>query len=182
MNTRAESESRTLVDPIKYNNLTLFQKSIPTDSQLLVDLNELYTGHLSLLDETRDWLTELQQTKPNTLIIDMVNIPFKAQDDLLNDLSKLKHIHSLYIRGSLPKNEDDRTYLFTKYPFIKALLENEQSLIAQWAMDTVNEYKQLGDLYVKQGNKDKAQECFDEGVALNKRLSAFLDKKKTLHK
>ena len=42
---------------------------------------------------------------------------------------RLKHVHSVYIRGTPPQDDDDREKFFSKYPIIKAMFENEQSLI-----------------------------------------------------
>jgi hypothetical protein len=96
------------------------------------------------LNKINAWLTQLKQT---TLFIDMSNISLKDQDDLLDDLAKLQHIRSVYIRETPPECDEDRTYFFSKYP--KAMSENEQNLVVQWAMDTANEYKKIDDMYIK---------------------------------
>ncbi len=130
------------------------------------------------MNKTNAWLTQLKQTKQTTLFIDMSNISLKDQDDLLDDLAKLQHIHSVYIRGTPPECDEDRTYFFSKYPIIKAMSENEQNLVVQWAMDTANDYKKIGDMYIKKGDREKAQACFTQSVALYKRLSTFLNEKR----
>jgi len=175
-NDQTEIESQFLLDPTKNNNIILFQISPSNESQLFASLNKLNDGHLSVLNKTNAWLTQLKQTK---LVIDMSNISLKDQDDLLDNLAKLQHIRSVYIRATPPDCDEDRTYFFSKYPMIKVMSENEQNLVVQWAMDTANEYKKIGDMYIEKGNKDKAQAYFSQGVALYKRLSTFLNEKRT---
>ncbi len=46
-------------------------------------------------------------------------------------------------------------------------------------MDTANEYKKIGDMYIAKGETDKAQVCFAQGIALYKRLSSFLHEKRS---
>jgi hypothetical protein len=110
----------------------------------------------------------------------MFNKSWKDLDQLLNEISQLRHIHSVYIGGTPPEDDNDRQYFFSKYPIIKAISENEQSLIVQWAMDTANEYKKIGDMYIKKGEKEKAHFHFSQGVTLYKRLSEFLKERKEL--
>jgi hypothetical protein len=172
-------QTELLPDPTQHDNLILLQISTPNESQLPARFNQLNDGHLSVLNKSSAWLTQLKQTKPTTLIIDMFNMSLKEQDDLLNELSQLKHIHSLYIRGTPPEHDDDREYFFSKYPMIKAMFANEQSLVVQWAMDTANEYRKIGDMYIAKGEKDKAQVVFAQGIALYKRLSSFLHEKRS---
>ena len=108
----------------------------------------------------------------------MFDMSFEDQDHLLNQLSPLKHIRSVYIRGTPPENDGDRQDFFSKYPTIRAMFENEQSLAVQWTMDTANEYKKTVDMCIRRGEKDKAQQCFAQGVALYKHLSTFLHEKR----
>jgi ElaB/YqjD/DUF883 family membrane-anchored ribosome-binding protein len=177
-NSLIEIESQILVDPIENINLILLQLSTPIQSQLSHFLNKFNDVNLSLLNKTNDWLTQLKQTKQFTLFIDTSNISFKDQDDLLNDISKLEHVHSVYIQGIPPNLDVDRKSFFSKYPIIKAMAENEQPLIVQWVTDTANEYRKTGDIYIEKGDKDKAQACFIKGVALYNRLSSFLNEQK----
>ncbi len=102
------------------------------------------------MNKTSACLTHLKQTKQTTLVIDMFNMSLKDQDHVLNELSQLEHIHSIYIQGTSPEHDDDRQYFFSK----------------------------IGDMYIEKGNKDKAQAYFSQGVALYKRLSTFLNEKR----
>ena len=130
------------------------------------------------MNESNALLTQIKQQLPTTIVIDVLNRPWKDLDQLLDEISKAKHVHSVYIRGTPPQNEEDREKFFSKHPIIKAMFENEQSLIVQWAMNTANEYKKIGDMHIKEGDKEKARLRFSEGVALYKRLSSFLNERK----
>lgn len=161
------------------DTLVLVQLSTPRiDSQLCANLKKLHTGELILMDGTSDWLTQILRNEPETLVIDMNSKLIQEQDELLNQLSNLKQTRSIYIQGNLPENDNDCVPLFTKYPFIKAIFDNEQRLIVQWAMDTVNEHRKLGDTLIQNGNDDKARASFVEGIELYKRLSSFLNENK----
>jgi len=164
------------------NTLALVQLSTSEiDSQLCATLKKLHTGELTLMDDSSDWLTQLVRNEPDTLVIDMHKKSIEEQDNLLNQLStNLKHTRSIYIQGNLPENDNDCVTLFTKYPFIKAIFDNEQRLIIQWAMDTVNEHRKFGDKFIQNGNKDKARASFVEGIELYKRLSNFLNENKCI--
>jgi hypothetical protein len=161
------------VEPTKNDNLILLQIS-----QLSESLQQLTNNHLSILNESNALLEQIKQHIPTTIVIDMLNKSWKDLDQLLDEISKTKHVHSVYIRGTPPKDDDDREKFFSKYPIIKAMFENEQSLIVHWAMDTANEYKKIGDMHIKEGEKEKARLRFSEGVAMYKRLSAFLNERK----
>jgi hypothetical protein len=75
-------------------------------------------------------------------------------------------------------DDDERNSVFRRYPKIKAMFENEQRLMVQWTIDTANEYKNAGDIYVERGDKDRGRQCFEQGISLYKGLSIFLNEKR----
>ncbi|CAF4863522.1 unnamed protein product, partial [Rotaria socialis] len=42
------------------------------------------------------------------------------------------------------------------------MFENEQRLMVQWAIDTANEYKTMGDVYLENGDKENGRKCFEQ--------------------
>ena len=115
---------------------------------------------------------------PSTFIIDTEGMPSKQLETLLDYIAGHKHLRLVYIRGEQPKSADERRTFFSRYRMIRGMDVNEERLIVQWAMDTANEYRKIGDALVKSGDKDKAQPCFVKGVALYENLSGFLKEKK----
>jgi DNA phosphorothioation-dependent restriction protein DptG len=113
-----------------------------------------------------------------TIFIDISNISSNDRNHLLDDIFQLDNVHFIYIRGTPPEDDAEREQFFKRYTRIKCILDNEQRLVVQWAIDTVNEYKTAGDMYVEQGDKDKARNCFEQGITLYKRLSEFLNEKR----
>jgi hypothetical protein len=167
-------------DPIKKYQLILLQLSPTLQSELLTILNQLTDHSLEIFNKKDDCLNELQCSEQTTIFIDLFDTSLNEQMCFLDDISQLDNVYFIYIR-SIPSNDDDeRAYFFRRYSKIKAVFENEQRLMVQWAIDTANECKKIGDIYVKNGEKDKGRKCFEEGITLYKRLSVFLNKKRDI--
>ena len=113
---------------------------------------------------------------PSTLIIDTEGMPSKQLETLLDYIAGHKHLRLVYVRGEQPKGVEERRTFFTRYRMIRGMDNNEEQLIVQWAMDTANEYRQMGDALVELGDKDKARPCFVKSVTLHKQLSEFQTK------
>lgn len=132
------------------------------------------------MDKTNTWLSDLQKPEhQSTLIINMSGLTLTEQEQHLTDIFEQTNIRSIYVRGSPPEGNDARHQFFFKYPIIKSMCESEQSLLVQWALDTANQYKRIGDGYIKKGDKGSAEQYFTKGVLLYKRLSTYLYEKKT---
>jgi hypothetical protein len=165
---------RTLLDPTVNDNLILLQLTT-IESKLPAIFEKLTNGHLQIFNDVSSCRAELTQNKSTRIVIDICGISSEERANLLNDLSELEYLYSVYIRDVPPVEDDEREAFFSRYSIISAMFDDEQRLVVQWVLDTVNEYKKTGDMYVDNGDKDKAAECFAEGVALYKRLSTFLD-------
>ena len=143
-------------------------------------LQKLIESDYFSIGDGSDWLAELKQSpQQSSLIVNMSGLSMTEQEQHLTDIFEQTNIRSIYIRGTPPESDSDRQHFFFKYPIIKAMFENEQSLLVQWALDTANEYKRIGDGYIKKGDKDSAQKYFMKGVVLYKRVSTYLYEKKT---
>jgi hypothetical protein len=172
-------ESRIFLDPTKDNHLVVLQLSSTVQSQLAAILNQLTDHHFELFNEKEDCLNQLKHSEQATIFIDISDISTDEQNRLLDNISELDNVYFIYIRGMISNDDDDeRNNFFRRYPKIKAMFENEQRLMVQWAMDTANEYKNAGDIYVERGDKDRGRQCFEQGISLYKRLSIFLDEKR----
>lgn len=170
--------SSTLIDSIENNHLILLQLSPDNPSQLLPILNQLTDHNLKIFDTEEDCLNGLQCEKQATIFIDLFNRSLNGQDCFLDKISELRNTYFIYIRGNPSEDDNERADFFRRYSKIKAIFESEERLMVQWAIDTANELKKTGDQCVKDGDKDKGRQCFEQGIALYKRLSAFLNEKR----
>ena len=180
MTEEGENSDDDLLNQIKTTNVILLEMLTSNGSDLSTGLQKLIEGRYYSIDRSSNWLSELKQSEQQSaLIVDMFGSSLKEQDKQLTDICEQTEIRSIYIRGIPPDTDTDRQDFFFKYPMIKAMFANEKSLLAQWALDTANEYKRIGDRYIAQGDKDLAQQYFTKGVTLYKRLSTYLQEKKT---
>jgi len=172
-------ESRLFLDPTKDNHLLVLQLSSTVQSQLAAILNQLTDHHFELFNEKEDCLNQLKRSEQATIFIDISDISSDEQNRLLDNISELDNVYFIYIRGMMLQDDDDeRSNFFRRYPKIKAMFENEQRLMVQWTIDTANEYKNAGDIYVERGDKDRGRQCFEQGISLYKGLSIFLNEKR----
>ena len=162
-----------VLDPKKNQTVLLLNRSTPIESSKLAinftyflgDDLQIFNNHIECVDH----LTKMEQV---TVFIDQ--FPSQTQQDLLQQLSQCDRVHSVYIRGDLPKAEKDREDLFTQCPTIRGMCENEQRLIAQWAMDSAAAYKTSGDVWLANGDKTKSRDCFERGIRFYQQLAAFM--------
>src|SRR5262249_7434711 len=147
------------LDPTKNNDLILLQLSSNLQSQLLPILNQLTDHGLEIFNQNEDCLDKLTTSEQVTIFIDLFDASLNEQNCLLENISELNNVYFIYIRGSTSENDNERAEFFRRYSKIKAIFENEQRLMVQWAIDTANEYKKTGDNYVKNDEKDKGRKC-----------------------
>jgi hypothetical protein len=135
---------------------------------------------LEIIDQNEDCQTKLLSSEQATIFIDLFDTSLNEQNCLLDNISQLNNVYFIYIRGTPSEDDNERADFFRRYSKIKGIFDNEQRLIVQWAIDTANEYKKTGDMYVTNSEKDKGRQCFEQGILLYKRLSVFLNEKRRI--
>jgi hypothetical protein len=180
----ASPEPAVFLDPTKTTHLVLLQPlfttTTTTQSQLSEILRELAGRDLQIFNRKEDCLSELECYEQATIFIDISGVISQEESHLLDNISNLENVYCIYIRGMPPENTEECNQFFRRYSRIKGIFDNEQRLVVQWITDTANEYKKTGDSYVERGDKDKGRICFEQGIALYKRLSEFLNKKRNV--
>jgi hypothetical protein len=177
----ASADFCRLLDPTKNINLVILQLLPPTNqSQLPTILNQLADRQLQVFNQKEDCLNQLNCSEQATVFIDISDVLSEEENCLLDNISELDNVYYIYIRGILPDDAEERDRFFRRYSKIKATFDNDQQLMVQWAIDTANEYKKTGDDYVKRGDKDRGRSCFEQGIALYKHLSEFLNRKRNV--
>ena len=178
MHKQEENNDENCPDQTENVDVILLEISPSNESELSGGLSKLAIDHVFVMQKIGNWLTRLEEFEQSTLIVDMFGLSLTEQDEQLTDICEQTDIRSIYIRGIPPHIDDQRENFFSKYPMIRAMFENEKSLLAQWAMDTASEYKRIGDRYIDKDDKDLARQYFTKGVSLYKRLSTYLHEKK----
>ncbi|CAF1202889.1 unnamed protein product [Rotaria sp. Silwood1] len=173
-------ETHLLLDPTKNTNLLFLQLSDTVESQIPQILNQFSDHCLQTFNHKEDFLKQIQCYEQAISFIDVSNISSDERNCLLDTISQLDHVYYIYIRGIPSEDDVERSDFFRRYPKIKAMFENEQRLMVQWAIDTANEYKKTGDMYIEKGDKDNGRKCFEQGITLYKRLSVFLNEKRRI--
>ena len=162
-----------IIDSLEHKHLILLQMASMPSSRL-------YKGICQLSGTSSTTSTSFEayagEPTPTTFIIDTEGMLPKQLETLLDYITGHKHLRLVYIRGEQPNGVDERQIFFTRYQVIQGMNDNEDWIVMQWAMDTANEYRQMGDALVKSGDKEKARLCFAKGVALYENLSGFLEK------
>ena len=170
------------LDPTKTYHLVVLQLSPTVQSPIPSILNKLTDHPLQIFTGKTDCLSELKCSEQATVFIDTTDIAPNERNDLLDNISELDTVHFIYIQsGPSEKDNDDddeRNQFFRRYPKIKAMFDNEQRLMVQWAIDTANECRKAGDVYIELEDKDRGRQCFEEGIKLYKHLSVFLNDKR----
>lgn len=177
---RLTTECEIYLDPTQSNHFVLLQLSNTTQSKILEIYNQLTTHSIEIINQADDYLDKLRCTAQTTIFIDFFQTSLNEQRCLFDSIFQLANIYSVYIRGVLPENGNERNGFVREYPKIKAVFDHEERLMVQWVIDTVNEYKRTGDMYVKIDEKVKGGKCFQEGITLYKNLSEFLNKKRCI--
>lgn len=177
MNKHEENTYGNRFDQTDNTNVILREKSPSNGSELSEGLLKLAIDHVLVTRKIENCSKQMEEFVQSTLIMDMLGSTLEELDKCLTDICQQADIRSVYIRGIPPDTDTVRHDFFFKYPMIKAMFENEKSLLTQWALDTANEYKRIGDRYIARGDKDLAHQYFTKGVTLYKRLAAYLEKK-----
>ncbi|CAF2240458.1 unnamed protein product [Rotaria magnacalcarata] len=155
-------ESHRLIDPTKTHDLLYLKLTPEIHSELPQILNRLTDHHLHIFHQKDDFLNQLKCCEQAVIFIDVSDVSLNEQNYLLDSISEVDDVYYLYIRGCPSDDDDERCYFFRRYPKIKAMFENEQRLMVQWAVDTANEYKTMGDAYIEKGDKENGRKCFEQ--------------------
>ncbi|CAF0966848.1 unnamed protein product [Adineta steineri] len=168
-------ECQDLLDPNEKNDLLVLQLPSTIQSQIPDILNKQTNHSVQIFNDKVEFLHILKHSKQITVFIDIIDMVSDERNHLLDTISESDDVHSIYIHGIPLVDDNDRSHFFQRYTKIKAMFENEHRLIVQWFIDTANEYKKIGDIYIDRGDKDRGRFCFEEGIKLYKQLSVFLN-------
>lgn len=119
--------------------------------------------------------TKLNLNKNITKLVVEIPCVVDERDHLLNTLSTIDHIESIYLLGKPSKISTERSEFFNRFRKVCIFCEDERKLALRWTMDTVEECQILGDQYIKEDKKDIAREHFQRGMVLFERLSSLID-------
>ncbi|CAF1161374.1 unnamed protein product [Adineta ricciae] len=173
-------EQQVLLDPTKSQHLAVLHLCPTNQSQIIEILPKLTKHPIELFNQRDDYLNKLQSMEQTTVFVDITNSSANERISLLDELCQFDSISLVYIQGKSFEDDEDRSYVFRRYPKIRAMFENVQRLLVQWSLDTINEYQNAGDRYIEQCDKVRARYCFEEGIKLYEYLSVFLNDKRRI--
>jgi len=104
-------------------------------------------------------------TNVKNLVIQISTLSVDKRNKLLEICSSKVHIKSIYLLGKLVGTKDEQLKFFQQYPKVCILCEDEGELALRWSLDTIEEYRTLGDQSVKQ-NKNTARQFYQRGMIL----------------
>ena len=173
-----QTESPKLLYPKKNKTLLLHgsQMNMPLDFSL--KLKKFAGDHLEIFnnfDDANGALSEVEQA----CIIFYLSI--EESEPMLVECAKYQRLHSVYIRDKLPESKEKLMEISKKYPKVRGIAENDLSLLSRWVMDSAGDYRMHADLWIAQGDKDKARDCFQQSIDFVKSLSQLLKERKRGH-
>ena len=137
------------------------------NNRLYSIFKELTEEHLlppTLIDQ--DLSTLVLNTNVKNLVVQISTLSVDKRDELLKRFSSIDHIDSIYLLGKSIENKEERLKFFREYPKVCIFCENEEKLVLRWSLDTIEEYRTLGDQYIEQKNKDLARDFYQRGIVL----------------
>ncbi|CAM4937122.1 unnamed protein product [Rotaria socialis] len=145
-------------------------------SRLHSILFDLTDGHLMPPSLPHECLTKLESNKQvKSIVLEMLSDSVDERDRVLKDFSSVDHIESIYLLGKPPEMSEQRYKFFTSFHKVSIFCEDEEELAVRWALDTANEFRQLGGQCAEAGNIDSAREYFQRGKELYKHLAKIID-------
>jgi hypothetical protein len=123
-----------------------------------------------------EYLIKLESNKQvKSIVFEIVTDSIDEQDRLLEEFSSVDHIESIYLLGKPPETSEQRCTFFTRFCKVSLFCDDEEQLAVRWALDTANEFRRLGGQCAAAGNVDSANEYFQRGKDLYKRLGKLID-------
>jgi len=137
------------------------------ENRLYSIFTELTEGHIlppSFIDQ--DLSTLVLNRNVKNLVIQISTLSVDKRNKLLEICSSKVHIKSIYLLGKLVETKDEQLKFFQQYPKVCILCEDEGELALRWSLDTIEEYRTLGDQFIKKDDRDTARQFYQRGMIL----------------
>ena len=171
------AECPTFLDPKKNKTLLLYGSQMNMPGEFSLNLKRFAGDHLEIFQNFDDVIAALTEIEQASIIF---YLPIEECEAMVAECVKNDRLHSVYIRDKLPDSKGELADFSRKYPKVRGIADNDLSLLSRWVMDSAGDYRVHADLWIAQGNKDKARDCFQQSIQFFKSLSQlFRDQKRT---
>ena len=145
-------------------------------SRLLPIFHGITNGHLFTPISIEQCVKNLSlHKKVKSLAVELSTIHLDEHDSLLEILSSYPSVDSIYILGKPSTADEERSKSFTRFPKICFFCEDPTRLVIRWMMDTIEDYRTLGDQQIKENQKRKARVSYHRGMQLFDQLSKLIN-------
>jgi len=124
-------------------------------------------------DKCIDRLQSDQQVKD--VVFEISSVSADERDRVLEAVSSIDNIESIYLLGKQPETKEERNAFFTRFDKVCIFCEDEGQLAVQCVLNMANNCRIIANECVEAGNKDIAREHFQRGMDLYDRLRKFID-------
>ncbi|CAF1353694.1 unnamed protein product [Rotaria sp. Silwood1] len=98
------------------------------------------------------------------LVIDVSSLSVNDRDHVLEAVSSLDNITSIYLLGKSPGTKKQQDEFLNRFDKICIFCENHEKLVVQWALDTASHCRIFGNQCTKTGDKNAVREHFQRGI------------------
>lgn len=145
-------------------------------SRLLPIFHDITNEHLFTPISMQQCVKNLSLHKQvKSIAVELSIIHPDERDSLLEVLSSYPSVDSIYILGKPSTTDEERSKYFTRFPKISIFCENPTQLVIRWMMDTIEDYRTLGDQQIKENQKSKARIFYHRGMQLFDQLSKLIN-------
>ncbi|CAF2993781.1 unnamed protein product [Rotaria sp. Silwood2] len=164
------SEPSTIIIDEKLNEKTVNEKWIypvllvlPSLEQsqlysILQDITDDCIIPTIQIDKCIDKLKSNQQIKD--FIFDVSSVSVDDRNRILDAVSSLNNITSIYLLGKSPETKKERNEFFKQFDKVCIFCEDHEQLAVQWALDTASHCRICGNQCAKADDKNAAREHF----------------------
>lgn len=166
---------RTVVSN-RETHLTLTIRTSSEQSQLYPLLNAFASNRL-IPPVQSDRCIETLQSNPKikNIIVEVPSIPLDELERLLEKVSGIDHVEWIYVLGKPPNNRDERNTFLNRFSQVCIFSSDEQEIAVKWILDTINNYRLLGNQLSQSGDKASARKYFQRGLDLYNSLEKFFE-------
>lgn len=108
------------------------------------------------------------------LVLEVATISVEERDRLLETVSSLDSIESIYLLGKPPVMKEERNKLFNNFYKVCMFCEDSDQLAVQLVLDMASQCRMSGNQCNAAGDKDTARKHFQRGMDLYDGLKKFI--------
>lgn len=108
------------------------------------------------------------------LVFEVTSVSVEERDRLLEVVSALDSIETIYLLGKPPETKEQRNKFFTDFDKVCMFCEDKDQLAVQLVLDMASNCRISGNQCIETGDKGTAREHFQRGMDLYDGLKKFM--------